>query len=279
MGTSGSYGGPGKGGSLLPPWAAPAGEAPDTTSDDSQEETAGKEVSPDQGEKPNNPTATWSSAKSQLTRFGSSGGSTGYLRSAASGFVGAQGGARAASSAATGGRRSSQALGGFLRFLSTEGPARALESLGLGDHVGSDAPTLLAALVDRLASNGHGLEANVARSALAKTLHRLFEERDVAEEGIGALAEMSADEVRAVIEEYVAQYIDERLIQVIGDGLQDLPMDEVVLREQEVWDYVRNTVRLDLRDVDVLGLDWTSAKAASLIDRVFTEAHRLIAQA
>jgi hypothetical protein len=279
MGTSGSYGGPGKGGSLLPPWATPAGGAPEAETSDSQDEDAGKEPPPAQGEKPDIPTATWGAAKSQLTRFGSSGGSTGYLRSAATAYVGAQGGARGASSAAVGGRRSSQALGGFLRFLSTEGPARALESLGLGEHVGSDAPTLLAALVDRLASNGNGLEANVARSALAKTLHRLFEERAVATEGISALAEMSADEVCSVIEEFVAQYIDERLIQVIGDGLQDLPMDEVVLREQEVWDYVRNTVRLDLHDVDVLGLDWTSAQAASLIDRIFTEAHRLIAQA
>jgi hypothetical protein len=214
-----------------------------------------------------------------LTRFGSSHGSTRYLRAAAAAYVGAHGGARAASSAAVGGRRSSQALGGFLGFLSTEGPARALESLGLGEHVGSDAPTLLAALVDRLAANGHGLEAEVARSALAKTLHRLFEERAVATDGIAALAEMSADDVRAVIEEYVAEYIDERLIQVIGEGLQDLPTDEIVLREQEVLDYVRNTVRLDLRDVDVLRLDWTSTKAAALIDRIFTEAHRLIAQA
>lgn len=279
MGTSGSYGGPGKGGSLLPPWATPAGDAPESATTDSQEDGAGDEASPDQGEKPNSPTATWGIAKSQLTRFGSSGGSTGYLRSAAAAYVGAQGGARAASSAAIGGRRSSQALGGFLRSLSTYGPTRALESIGLGKHVGSDAPTLLSALVDRLASNGNGLEANVARSALAKTLHRLFEERAVAAEGIDALAEMSADDVRAVIEEYVAQYIDERLIQVIGDGLQDLPMDEVVLREQEVWDYVRNTVSLDLRDVDVLKLDWTSGEAASMIDRIFTEAHRLIAQA
>jgi hypothetical protein len=279
MGTSGSYGGPGKGGSLLPPWATPAVDASGTeASNDEQGGDAEKET-PTQGEKPNAPTATWSAAKSLLTRFGSSGGSGGYLRSAASAYVGAQGGARAASSAAVAGRRSSQALGGFLRFLSTEGPTRALESLGLREHVGSDAPTLLAVLVDRLASNGHGLEANVARSALAKTLHRLFEERGVAAEGIGALAEMSADDVRLVIEEYVAQYIDERLVQVIGDGLEDLPMDEVVLREQEVWDYVRNAVRLDLHDVDVLGLDWASAQAASLIDRIFTEAHRLIAQA
>jgi len=278
MGTSGSYGGPGKGGSLLPPWAVPVADAPEGAGSSSSNEGHEEEAAPTGEDKPKAPTTSWGSAKGLLTRFGTSGGSSNYLRSAASAYVGAQGGPRGASSAAVSGRRSSQALGGFLRSLSTDGPERALESLGLRDHVGSDAPTLLAALVDRLTSNGHGLEANVARSAMAKTLHRLFEERGVSADGIGALAEMSKDDVRLVVEEYVAQYVDERLIQVIGDGLQDLPMDEVVLREKDVWDYVRNAVRLDFRDIDVLTLDWKSARAASLIERIFTEAHRLIAQ-
>jgi len=134
----------------------------------------------------------------------------------------------------------------------------------------------LGALVDKLSSSGHSLEDSVARSAMTKTLHALFEERGVAAEGLDALREMSKDDVRLVIEEYVARYIHERLIQVIGDGLQDLPMDEVVLRENEVWDYVRNAVRLDFKNVDVLALNWKSPQAVTLVERIFTEAHRLL---
>ena len=272
MGTSSSYGGPGRGGSLLPPWASEAAGEADTGGP--------SEASPTEANEPA-PSMTWAGAKGLLTRFGSSGGSRSdagrtYLRSAVSGYVRAQRGARAASKAASAGRRSTQALGGFLSALSANGPERALAFVGLGEHVGSDATTLLGALVDRLSSTAHGLEDNVARSAMTKTLYALFEERGVAVGGLDALRELSADDVRLVVEEYVARYIDERLIQVMGDGLQALPMDEVVLRENEVWDYVRNAVHLDLQGVDVLTLDWASPQAVSLVERIFTEAHRLL---
>ena len=186
MGTSSSYGGPGKGGSLLPPWASEVAEG------DSTSPSPDQPVSP----APNivGPSMNWAGAKGLLTRFGSSGGSRSdagraYLRSAVSGYVRAQGGARAASRAASAGRRSTQALSGFLGFLSAHGPERALDSIGLGQHVGSDATTLLGALVDRLSSTRHGLEDNVARSAMTKTLHALFEERGVADGGLEALRE------------------------------------------------------------------------------------------
>jgi hypothetical protein len=225
---------------------------------------------------------TWGGAKGLLTRFGSAGGAGSdagrtYLRAAVAGYVGAQGGAAAASRAARAGRHSAQALGGFLRFLTTQGADQALEQLGLSQYVGATATSLLGALVDSLSAKDHGLEENVARSAMTKTLNALFEEHGVADDGLAALGMLSAEDVRLVIEEYVAQYIEERLIQVMGDGLQALPMDELVLRESEVWDYVRNTVHLDLKSVDVQKLDWAGPQAAALVERIFTEAHRLLA--
>src|SRR5688572_18523904 len=109
MGTSSSYGGPGRGGSLLPPWAEPVGDSSSGTST-----PAGTEQTPTP---PPAPTLTWSAAKSRLTRFGASSGSGSaagrrLLRRAASGYVRAQGGARVASRNAAAGRRSAQALGG-----------------------------------------------------------------------------------------------------------------------------------------------------------------------
>lgn len=272
MGTSSSYGGPGKGGSLLPPWA---GEV--TGSDPAS-------APPDGGMPPvasGVASATFPGAKASLTRFGTSGGTPSeagrrHLRSAISGYVRAQGGARAASGAARAGRHSAQALGAFLWSASTQGPERALASIGLAEHLGSDASTLLGVLVDRLAPTHQGLEDNVARSAMTKTLHTLFEERGVSDGGLAALGAPTADDIPLIVEEYVARYIDERLIQVMGDGLQALSMDEIVLREKEVWDFIRNTVRLDLQGVNVLKLDWSSREAAVLIDRIFTEAHHLL---
>lgn len=274
MGTSSSYGGPGAGGTLLPPWAPPPPALPPTGATPPGTQPAQDVPQPV-------PSMSWGAAKGLLTRFGSSGGSRSgsgrkYLRSAVSGYVGAQGGSRAASRNAIGGRRSTQALGGFLGSLVANGPAAALRSVGLGDRVGSDAMTLLGALVDRLASRSHGLEDNVARSAMTKTLHALFEARGVADGGIEALKAVSVEDAKLVIQDYVARYIDERLLQVMGDGLQEFPMDELVLREHEIWDYIRNRVILDLRKVDVLKIDWASPEAAALVDKVFTDAHRVL---
>lgn len=136
--------------------------------------------------------------------------------------------------------------------------------------------TLLGALVDRLASKGHSLEANVARSAMTKTLHALFEDRGVTDGGLAALDSMSQEDAKLVIGEYVARYIDERLLQVLGDGLQALPVDEIVQREENVWDYIRNRVTLDLSDLDVLNLDWAGTQAEALVEQIFTDAHHLI---
>jgi hypothetical protein len=136
--------------------------------------------------------------------------------------------------------------------------------------------TLLGALVDRLTSNGHGLEDNVARSALTKTLHTLFDEHGVTDGGLAALREMSVEDAQNVISECIARYIDERVLHVLGDGLQSLPVVEILLREAEVKDYIRNRLRMDLRDIDILRLDWGSAEATALIERIFTEAHRLL---
>lgn len=263
MGTSSSYGGPGKGGSLLPPGTPPA----DVTTTDPLVA--------------DNPGLVWPDAKRQMTLFASSGGSTTvrgreHLGAASRYFVRAQGGSGNAARASVSGRATAQKIGGFLSLLATAGPSVAAERFGLADFVGSRAEDLLTAVVDRLAPAGRKLEEAAARAAGEATLAELFRTRGADEGGLDALRSLSAADVQEVMLDYVVRYIEERILQVLAKGLEDRPAAEVVEREVEVRRFIAETVRLDLGSLDVLTMDWQGNRTAVLIERIFREAYDLI---
>ena len=114
MGTSGSYGGPGPGGSLLPPDAPPppgAKDGEDAVPDSETEAPDHAVDSTDGGEEHGQPTVySWSRTKTDLSRYSSysSQGRTSAahkaLGRAARGFVKSQGGSRAAAASSPAGR-------------------------------------------------------------------------------------------------------------------------------------------------------------------------------
>jgi hypothetical protein len=266
MGTSSSYGGPGKGGGLLPPWAEPVpGEG-----------KIDAEAVPED--------ASWPAAKAQMTQFGASEGiktdrGRAHLSAAGRHFVRSQGGARSAARGSRSGRASAQRLAGFLSALSTLDLRQAASRFDLQAYVGSKASDLLAALVDRLAPTGAQLEDAAARSAMVATLSELFRERGAEENGLEALQSMSADDVREVVLAYVVRYLDERIAQVLAKGLEDRPADDVLAREKDIHRFIEMTVRLDMSDMDVLATDWSGIGAVQTIERIFQDAYDLIENA
>lgn len=276
MGTSASYGGPGKGGSLLPPWApqAPAAGGEGTQGTDGSTAGSGQDGSVQ-------PSVTWGAAKARLTRFATSGGTQTragrtHLRRAGRYFVRAQGGGRRAARAATAGRATARRLIGFLGAVVARGPEVAAREFGLEGFLGQSVEILLAAIVDRIAPEGGRLEQAAARAALTETLSEVLREKGVADEGIEALQGLTRDDATSILERFVARYIDQRLIQVLAKTLENLPNVEVIQREKEVWEYVKNTVRLDLASLDVLRVDWNGIEGKIIIERIFTEAYKLL---
>ena len=297
MGTSVSYGGPKGKNPLLPPWAPPI-DNPVPNGDDSPVQPDGDgapngpdQSAPDNGGEPNSnapaqtgsnsPNLTpWSAPKGSLSRYAGSlggGGGQGHLRSAMRGFVRAQGGASRASQAARSGRATAQRLGGVLSTIARSGTAVAVESLGLGQFVGQDANTLLAALVDRVAPSGALLEEAAAREATIQTLEELFQNYGVQDNGFEALNTLDAEGIKNTLEKYLGNYIYTRLVQIIGQKLESRSTEDLIKVERAVKDYIFPRVRLELMDqTDMLSMDWGNAQGQLFVDQIYREGYQLI---
>lgn len=277
MGTSASYGGPGKGGSLLPPWAP---QAPAASGGEEPQETDGSTAGSGQDGSVR-PSVAWGAAKARMTRFASTGGAhtrvgRAHLRRAARYFVRAQGGGRRAARAATSGRATARRLAGFLGAVVARGPEAAAREFGLEGFLGQSAEILLAAVVDRLAPEGGRLEQATARAALTETLSEVLRGKGIADDGILALQGLTRDDAISILEQFIARYIDQRLIQVLAKTLENRPPADVIQREKDVWEYVKNAVHLDLASLDVLRVDWGGPEGKVIIERIFAEAYKLL---
>ncbi len=291
MGTSSSYGGPTGNNPLLPDWAQPdnvnpmpndadpsegedAGEVNDESTNDSNEEPATTDPATQSQPTPVN----FRGAKSSMTRFVSGGGGSSGVGRVARNYVGARGGSRRSAQAATSGRASTGRLGSFLSSVATRGVAAAARELGLGNLTGRSAAEVFAAIANRLAPSGATLEEAAARRAVDDALFALYNRYDLENADISSLDQMDGDGIRAALESSVSAYIYHRWLQELGDRIEEnaVTSEQAVRLEREVRDYVEQTVRLDLREVDVLTLDWNGSEGRRIVERIFQEAYGLL---
>ena len=288
MGTSKSYEGPTGHTPLLPPWAPdPPPELDDEhESDDVPEPGDAPEPddAPEPGDAPQVPEEgeenlpKWSTPKSAMTRYASTGGQDiGHVRRAGSGFVSAQGGARRAAAGSISGRQAAVRIGGAFAVALAEGAAGLLRLLG-AQHVGGDIESLLSALVDAIAPAGALAEEAAARAAAAATIADLFELYGVDEDGLAALDDLPPEAVGDVLERYTAEYVFTRLMETLASRVENgaRSAQEVCRMERDLRAYVTEQIRTDLADRDVLQIDWSGPEAGRLVESVFTEAYTIL---
>lgn len=284
MGTSTSYPGPSGRNPLLPPWAddppfdpqAPQDpESPGADGDDGEAPApAGRVV----------PQGTWAAPKGIASRLGRGigGGAAllGSLRALGRAYVRASGGSQTAAASARAGQRAAAELGGLLASGARDGFAQTMERLGLQEYVGQDAETVLSAFVDLLAPDGALREEAAARAAMIDTLEELFERYEVDEGGVAALDRLDADALRGVIELYVAKYVDARIQQELANRIErgTLPEEEANRLMDEMGEFVREVVKLDLAATDPVALDWTGTQGRELIESLYGEAYQLLGE-
>jgi len=296
MGTSSSYGGPTGINPLLPDWAqpdmsspaqddgAPDGDASeagngDTTKDMSDGQPAS---APSTDTLPQLPATTnFRGAKSSMTRFvsgGGGGGGRGRIARVGRNYVRARGGSRGSAQAATSGRSSTARLGSFLSSVASQGVAEAARTLGLGDLAGRSAADVFAAIANSLAPSGATLEEAAARRAVDDALFALYRQFDLENADISRLDQMDGQAIRGAVEASVSAYIYHRWLQELGDRIEEnaVTADQAVRLEREVRDYVEQTVRLDLREIDVLTLDWNGPEGSRIVERIYQEAYGLL---
>jgi hypothetical protein len=299
MGTSKSHGGPTDTRHLLPAWAQNpegASTAPDPGA--GPEATApatalGEDVTPPADALSENEDSTpppgvtvspnerpWTAAKIRLGRAAQSGGSRNELRSAGAAYVHARGGARGASGAARAGRKATASLAGFLSGIATGGIGEALKGAGLAQFIGRDASEVFAAITNALAPAGASTEEVAARYATTAVIEELYELFAVETNGLERLDAMSAEDVRNAIESSIAKYIYFRWLGELGQRIENKSVSAAQAErlEREMKSYVRDVVRLDLKAVNVLTLDWNSAAATDLMADLYAQAYGVLGE-
>lgn len=184
-----------------------------------------------------------------------------------SAYVAALGGAAAATGRAAAGRVAAQRLGGFLGSVATQGLDATLEQLGLADLVGQDSTEVLEALVDRLAGPADTLEEADARAAMMRTLQ---EELDKP----AAFDSLDRDGVGRIVEDFLVEYIYERMLHEIGDRLENgaMTIEDAKKCEQDIRVYVVATVQLELAREEPLAV-WEGPEGQELVGRLMEDAY------
>lgn len=258
MGTSNSYGGPKDTSVLLPDWAKPG----------DNDRNGSAPLPPLQ--KP------WQAAKGNMTRFAGGGGQQ-ALRNAGRSYIAAKGGAKSAARAAHAGRATTQRLAAFLSSAARDGIETALASLGLQNLIGRSIDLVFAGLVDALATGVTDFDQAAARVAMQHAFDEFYEQCTKLG-NFDVLNSLTEEQVSKAIEQYVVGYIYERWLQELGNRIEDKQISEheAIRLEDEVKDYVRDAVRLEIGDRNILQIDWAGDEGRRIIDSLYEEAYSFI---
>ncbi len=301
MGTSSSYTGPIGKPPLLPPWApdpfpTPEPAPPEPLKPPEPPEQLGKpnpigskpEIIPDalgSGAKGlptpmQLPQVEWRMPKSALSRVARGAAAT-SLASVAHAYVRAHGGSRPAAASAVQGRATTARLAGFLAAGKQTGFAQAATVIGLQPLLGQDAESFLAAFIDLLAPDGAMLEEAAARTAFIETSIELFERYEVAEKGISGLDAIDAEGIWDIVSLSVTNYVNARLQQELVSRVERamLPEHEANLLMDQLKDFVASVVHFDLRDRDVLVIDWGGTEGATIVASIYATGYELLGDA
>jgi hypothetical protein len=226
-------------------------------------------------------TPQWARAKATMTRFANQGGvGPTNVANVMSDYVVAHGGAKRATSTFAG-RSAAQKLGGFLSTMSRDGISEALREIGLEDLVGKDASTILYTLTDRIAGAANTLDEVIARRATIEILTEILENAE-SEDEIDELygQGLSQERIEELLERFISLSIYERLLQELGDRIDDASVTTGEKRKTEdlIKDFVEQNTRVHFGGTDVLSLDWEGDTGKALVDMLFEEAYNVFVE-
>lgn len=307
MGTSKSYGGPRDTNRLVPSWALsqPDGTGPVPGPVSPPATSSGGQVSPPSPQQDNGnlrpvapspaqtplttsatderipysiPLCTWRKARLSLNKaIGRSQGKRSF-RTAGRRYVRAHGGARSAARSASSGRAATAGLARFMSTVASHGFSAAMATVGLASVVGKNADVVFSAIANALAPTGDTRDQAIARDAVAETLENLYERYALDDGDFSKLDQMTADDVRSVIEDSVSTFIYDRWLEELGTLVEQKAISptQAAKIERDMRAYVKETVKLDLKDMDVLNVDWNGTLGRDLVQRIYQEAYDML---
>ncbi|MGV3529806.1 MAG: Qat anti-phage system associated protein QatB [Flavisolibacter sp.] len=288
MGTSSSHGSP-SGGGLLPSWYDDEQALDQPPQVQPEPELAGEGVplpseqpvpvipAPDPGADPSPfPTVDWGGAKGAFTRYvNRTSGSS--LSKASGAYVRAMGGASRAARAARRGAAAGGRLARFLGRISGAGGGfnEALQAFGLSNLVGRSTEEVLAHLANAIAPDGATNDEAIARDAVLATLDRLCERRMEDDGNFEPLENLTPDDIRSVMIEYVNLYIFNKWVYELGVAIETNAVSELdaVQLEAEVRDFVFEEVTNALQDVPLQSFSLDEVRNQQIIQTIFLNAY------
>lgn len=283
MGTSNSYGGPGRNTPLVPSWL---GGAPETIPSD---ENSDKENQPNKPDKtPISPVDTVHSPNSlpppspdryrqpriNFNRFAKSGSkSGGFLGRAISSYVSkSSGGPRTAAKKMGSSQRTTAGLVDFLNTVRTQGAEVALTSYNLGNLVGQSIEDIFLGLMDYICPAGGNVDEGIARNAFIETI------ADLAVEGVMDLNGLTEEQLRLIVEIYATHAIEARLCNDIGTKICIAP-DNIALVEraqEQLHDFIRRGVADALNTMQSNFTNLTATDTAKFVDEIYIESFTML---
>jgi len=129
-----------------------------------------------------------------------------------------------------------------------------------------------------IAPDGALREEAAARAAMIETCTELFDQYDVANDGIGALDAMDADGLRAIVALSINNYVNERLQEELVNRIErgTLSEEDANTLMLEIKDFVTAVVRLDLGEIDVLALDWEGPEGHRVVERIYETGYDML---
>jgi hypothetical protein len=246
MGTSGSYGGPSPGSSLVPTWIDPILSppvGPGLPPDDAEPGAIPPTVPVPPPVRPvpqPAPADNFTAPRTNFTRYvGSGGNDRRSLGRAISGYVsGGVGGSRRAVQRMGSSRGTTARLASFLSNVSNQGAREALRALNLEALAGRPIEEIFLGLADYICPESGTVDEGIAREAFIETVAEL------ASLGMTDLDALTPVQMQTVFELYAAHAIEARICNDIGSKSIMLPADVAAVEriQAQLKDFIRRGV-------------------------------------
>lgn len=281
MGTSGSYGGPSSKNPLIPSWLD--SEGVDGLSPEPTQEPAHEDATQQDNQKPEydsdvysrnhspaiQTTANFQSARSNMSRYASSGGTKGrLLRKAISDYITkCSSGSTIATTRMGSSRNVARGLLLFVSEAQRSGVDQTLKLFNLSASASMSIEDVLVALGDELLPTSGSVDAGLARDAWEEVVV------EVMESSTTSIEDLTSDQLSVIFSLFVSNSIFKKLLSDIGKATIQLPRDakEVNIIQAQIKDYiagaVTDAIAMTIPDISQI----TITKIDNLIDAVYKQ--------
>ncbi len=253
MGTSNQHKGSGSGTPLVPSWLDDLGANPPADAPPAEPPGQGPIDAPDEPppaqQRPVLPLPAveprrFQAARSAYTRFAQDGDQR-SLRKALGNYVRhGTGGARGATARMGAARQTAARLANFAGYASEAGTEAALTRFGLARCIGRPAAEVLPELIDTMCPPGGRIDENIARESLQAAI------ADLAQADLPPIEELTGEQWREFLLDYLARSIELRVLTDIGQKLvtKAEAVDDIIRAERVARQLIHHTVRNSLGD-------------------------------